>query len=47
MIIYNLTAAMYTGALTEICNCTSSLIAIWRYDIRKDKKEIQEIKDKT
>jgi len=38
MIVYNLIAAMYTGALTEFCNCTSSLIAIWRYDIRKNKK---------
>ena len=35
MIIYNLTASMYTGALTEVCNLTSTLIAIWRYDFRK------------
>ena len=35
MIIYNFTASMYTGALTEICNLTSTLIAIWRYDFRK------------
>ena len=32
MIIYNLSALMYTGALTEVCNFTSTLIAIWRYD---------------
>ena len=38
MIIYNLAAAMYTGALTEICNLTSTSIAIWRYDFRKDKQ---------
>jgi len=35
MIIYNLTASMYTGALTEVCNSVSSLIAMWRYDFRK------------
>ena len=35
MTIYNLSAGMYTGALTEACNLTSSLIAIWRYDRRK------------
>ena len=41
MIIYNLTGSppMLTGALTEFCNCTSSLIAIWRYDIKKEKKK--------
>ena len=38
MIIYNLTASMYTGALTEICNLTSTIIAIWRYDYRKNKE---------
>ena len=38
MIVYNITAAMYTGALTEVCNWTSSLIAMWRYDFRKEKK---------
>ena len=37
MIVYNLTAAMYTGALTEACNLTSTLIAMWRYDFRKGK----------
>lgn len=37
MIIYNLSAAMYTGALTEICNSISSIVAIWRYDFRKNK----------
>lgn len=36
MIIYNLTASMYTGALTEVCNLISTLIAMWRYDFRKD-----------
>ena len=35
MIVYNLSAAMYTGTLTEVCNMTSNLIAIWRFDIRK------------
>ena len=39
MIIYNLTASMYTGALTEVCNLSSTLIAIWRYDIRKKNKD--------
>ena len=38
MIIYNVAAAMYTGALTEACNSVSSLIAIWRYDLRKVNK---------
>ena len=37
MIIYNLSASMYTGALTELCNLTSTAIAIWRYDLRKEK----------
>lgn len=37
MIIYDLAAAMYTGALTEVCNLVSTLIAMWRYDLRKDK----------
>ena len=37
MIAYNLAAAMYTGALTELCCLTSTLIAIWRYDFRKIK----------
>ena len=37
MIIYNLVAAMYTGALTEACNLTSTIIAIWRYDYHKVK----------
>jgi len=37
MIAYNLAAAMYTGALTEVCNLTSTAVAIWRYDIRKAK----------
>ena len=39
MIIYNLTASMYTGALTELCNLTSTIIAMWRYDFRKGKLE--------
>jgi len=38
MVIYNLTASMYTGVLTEVCNATSTLVAIWRCDFRKDKK---------
>ena len=37
MIIYNLSASMYTGALTELCNLTSTIIAICRYDHRKTK----------
>ena len=37
MIVYNVTAAMYTGTFTEVCNLTSTTIAIWRYDIRKKK----------
>lgn len=37
MIIYDLAAAMYTGALTEACNLISTIIAMWRYDFRKDK----------
>ena len=37
MIAYNLTASMYTGALTEVCALASTIIAIWRYDFRKDK----------
>ena len=37
MIVYNLSAYMYTGALTEVCNLTSTIIAIWRYDFRKNK----------
>ena len=37
MILYNITASMYTGALTEVCNLTSTIIAIWRYDFRKQK----------
>jgi len=39
MIIYNISAAMYTGAITEVCNSISSIIAIWRYDIRKVKSQ--------
>jgi len=34
MVVYNLTAAMYTGALTEVCNLISTLVAMRRYDIR-------------
>ena len=41
MTVYNLIAAMYTGALTEACNCASSLVAMWRYDFRKDKNKIK------
>jgi len=43
MIIYNLTGSepMYAGALTEFCNCASSLIAMWRYDFRKKKNNQQ------
>jgi len=37
MIGYNLSAFMYTGALTELCNLISTIIAIWRYDLRKKK----------
>jgi hypothetical protein len=37
MIVYNLSASMYTGALTELCNLASTIIAIWRYDFRKEK----------
>ena len=37
MIVYNLSASMYTGALTEVCNLTSTVIAVWRYDFKKDK----------
>lgn len=37
MIVYNISASMYTGALTEVCNLTSTLIAIWRYDFHEDK----------
>ena len=37
MIVYNLSASMYTGALTEVCNLTSTIIAIWRYDFQKNK----------
>ena len=37
MLIYNLSAMMYTGALTEGCNLASTLIAMWRYDFRKEK----------
>jgi hypothetical protein len=37
MIAYNITASMYTGALTELCALASTMIAIWRYDFRKDK----------
>ena len=37
MIIYNLSASMYTGALTEIFALTSTLVAIWRYDFRRGK----------
>jgi len=36
MIAYNLSASMYTGALTEMCNAASSIVAMWRYDFRKD-----------
>lgn len=32
MLVYNLSALMYTGALTEGCNLVSTTIAIWRYD---------------
>ncbi len=35
MILYNLTAAMYSGALTEACNLVSTCIAVWRFDIRR------------
>jgi membrane-bound ClpP family serine protease len=39
MIVYNLSASMYTGALTEVCALTSTIIAMWRYDFRRDKSE--------
>jgi len=35
MIVYNLSAGMYTGALTEVCNLTSTVIAMRRYDVCK------------
>jgi uncharacterized membrane protein (UPF0136 family) len=34
MIVYNLSAVMLTGALTEVCNLVSTLVAVWRYDVR-------------
>ena len=37
-VAYNLTAAMYTGALTEICSLSSTFVAMWRYDLKKDNK---------
>ena len=37
MILYNITASMYTGALTEIFNLSSTIIAIWRYDFHRQK----------
>ena len=37
MIVYNLSAAMYTGALTEVCNAVSSVVAMRRFDYRKNK----------
>ncbi|MCL2375777.1 MAG: YgjV family protein [Defluviitaleaceae bacterium] len=37
MIIYNLSAHIYTGALTEACNLVSTIIAIKRYDFYKEK----------
>ena len=40
MIVYNLSAAMYTGALTEVCTLTSTVIAMLRYDFRKDKGKV-------
>jgi len=40
MIVYNLSASMYTGALTEVCNLTSTIVAIWRYDFRKNKTKV-------
>ena len=39
MIVYNLTAAMYTGTFTELCNMTSTSIAVWRYDIKGKARE--------
>ena len=39
MIAYNLTAGMYTGALTEACNFTSTAVAMWRYDRPKKARE--------
>jgi uncharacterized membrane protein len=36
MIAYNLTASMYTGALTELCALASTAVAMWRYDFRKN-----------
>ena len=35
MLAYDLLAAMYAGALTEACTSVSTVIAIGRYDIRK------------
>ena len=39
MIVYNFSAAMYTGALTEVCNLASTLVAVWRYDFREKRGE--------
>ena len=36
MIIYNIYATMYTGALTELCALASTAVAMWRYDFRKN-----------
>jgi len=37
MVVYNLAMAprVYTGALTELCNLVSTLVAMRRYDFRK------------
>ena len=37
LVFYNFTAAMYTGALTEVCNVASTLVAIIRFDITGNK----------
>ena len=39
MIVYNMAAGMYTGALTEVCNLASTAVAIWRYDRNKRGKD--------
>ena len=41
MIVYDLSAAMYTGTLTEVVTLTSTTIAVWRYDIRKREAKTQ------
>jgi len=37
MIAYNLSAGMFTGALTELCNLVSTMIAIKRFDCKNNR----------